>query len=213
MVWYGMVTIPMSCKNHPWLPGNGFSIPYIPYHTIPPQKKMPENHKKTHADRKKHSIISITSHQPTLGHLRDTLVQHIFLLWPPNGNFNPSPIPFNPIPGHQCVVQSTKVLTFSYCIHGTGQEFAPSVFARSTLARPCFCRTGTSSGHQSQLKPIRDIQRSKGCQWVLFDRASVHAIEPLLEWQSIRKCCSWHLMCVCHFFCHSACCYLCKDAR
>ena len=97
-------------------------------------------------------------------------------------------------------IQSTKVLTFSYCIHGTGQEFAPSVFARSTLARPCFCRTGTSSGHQSQLKPIRDIQRSKGCQWVLFDRASVHAIEPLLEWQSIRKRCSWHLMCVCHFF-------------
>ena len=100
-------------------------------------------------------------------------------------------------------VQSTKVLTFIYCIHGTGQEFAPSVFARSTLARPCFCRTGTSSCHQSQLKPIKDIQRSKGCQlgqWVLFDKASVHAIEPLLEWQSIRKRCSWHLMCVCHCF-------------
>ena len=44
---------------------------------------MPENHKKTHADRKKHSIISITSHQPTLGHLRDTLVQHIFYYDPP----------------------------------------------------------------------------------------------------------------------------------
>ena len=54
---------------------------------------LPGELQANHVDCKMHSIISITSHQPTLGHLRDTLVQHIFLLWPPNGNFNPSPIP------------------------------------------------------------------------------------------------------------------------